>query len=171
MVFARQLKIVCTTRLFQKARKTLHTIPLILELSKNLTEYVEFVADHRTFTTLLNASFPAYRLEGHKAACNNDETTQLGYHGSYMRKCIIDTEGIRHQAQLHRVYCPKCRRTWSIYPSIILPHKRHDSYAVQNLLEATLSHEMSYRGAIRQQQQLTSSGQSRPNPLRDHRTP
>lgn len=146
------------------------TIPLILELGKNLTEYAELVADHRTFTTLVNTNFPAYRLEGHKTACNKDETTQLGYHGSYVRKCIIDTEGLRHQVQLHRIYCPKCKRTWSVYPSILVPHKQRDSYVVQNLLEATLSHEMSYRGAMRQQQQLTSSGQSRPNPLHDPRT-
>lgn len=146
------------------------TIPLILELGKNLKQYAELVADRRTFTTLVNASFPAYWLEGHKTACNIDEITQLGYHGSYVRKCIIDTEGVRHQVQLHWIYCPRCKRTWNIYPSILVLDKRHDSYVVQNLLEANLSHEMSYRGALRQQPQLTSSGQARPNRLMDAHT-
>jgi len=145
-------------------------IPLMLELGKNLNEYRTLVSDHRTFTNLVNASFPAYRLQGHKTGCLIDHRHQLGYHGSYQRNCIIDTEGVRHQVRLHRVYCPKCQQTWSVYPSILVPHKRHDSYVVQNLLEATLSHEMSYRGALRQQQQFTSTGQTRPNRLRDART-
>ena len=34
-------------------------IPLMLELGKNLTEYRTLVSDHRTITTLVNASFSA----------------------------------------------------------------------------------------------------------------
>jgi hypothetical protein len=142
----------------------------MLELGKNLQEYAEFELDHCTFTNLVNTNFAAYRLQGHKTDCSNDPTTRLGYHGSYLRKCVIDTEGVRHQLKIHRVYCPKCLQTWSVYPSILVPGKRPDSYVVQNLLEATLSHETSYRGSLRQHQQLTSSGQARPNCLKDART-
>ncbi len=146
------------------------TIPLMLELGKNLKEYAELVADHRTFTSLVNRHYPADQLQGHKIGCPSDDRTSLGYHGSYLRKCLIDTEGIRHQVRLQRVYCPRCHQTWGVYPSILVPHKQRDSYVVQNLLEATLSHELSYRGALRQQQQPTSSGQPQPNPLQDPRT-
>jgi hypothetical protein len=145
-------------------------IPLILELGKNVQEYRQFETDHRTLTNLVNQHFPAHRLKGHKTGCSNNQTSTLGYHGSYLRKCVIDTEGVRHQLRIHRVYCRACLQTWSVYPSILVPRKRRDSYVVQNLLETTLSHETSYRGALRQHKQLTSSGCARPNCLKDART-
>lgn len=146
-------------------------IPLILFLGKNLTEYAEQTADLRTFTTKINQAFPAFQLEGHKTHCSSDQNTLLGYHGNYQRTRIIDTEGQLHQVLIHRVYCPSCRQTWTIYPSILTPSKHYDSYVVQNSLEDTLSYEQSYRALTRRQTQLTSSGEPKSNQFVDARTP
>ncbi len=88
-----------------------------------------------------------------------------------MRTKIVSTGGERHQARLHRFYCPKCRATWLVYPSILTPDKHYDSYVVQNTLEANLSHDLTYRAVIRQNTQLSSSGEARPNQLQNARTP
>lgn len=146
-------------------------IPLILFLGKNLTEYAEQIGDLRTFTTLINQHFPAELLQGHKADCPTAQTTLLKYHGSYVRRDVKDTEGQIHCVTIRRLYCPKCAKTWSVYPSILIPGKRYDSYVVQNTLEETLSYEQSYRAVTRKQAQLTSSGEARPNRFSHARTP
>jgi hypothetical protein len=145
-------------------------IPLILELGKTLTEYAQITGDHRTFTTLINQHFPSEQLQGHKADCQPGLTTQLGYHGSYLRSAIRDTEGQLHQALIHRIHCPLCKKTWTIYSSILLPGKHYDSYVVQNTLEDVLSLELSYRSVTRQNQQLTSTGQLKKGHFQDART-
>lgn len=150
-------------------------IPLMLFLGKNLAEYNQQTADVRTLTQQINRQFPPDQLEGHKATCpsNSNPTapSSLAYHGSYLRTKIIDTEGQIQQARIHRVYCPKCRQTWTVYPSILIPGKHYDSYVVQNTLENTLSHEQSYRAVTRQQSQLTSSGAPKANQFEHARTP
>src|SRR4051794_39072318 len=123
----------------------MRNIPLIVYLGKNLTEYHQQTADYRTLTHQINEHFPADQLEGHKTECILDATGSLAYHGSYLRTKIVDTEGQIHQAKIHRLYCPKCRQTWTVYPSILVPGKHYDSYVVQNTLENTLSYEQSYR--------------------------
>jgi hypothetical protein len=145
-------------------------IPLILPLGKNLAQYAEITADHRTFTNLINEQYPAHQLQGHKAGCRVSTTTQLGYHGSYLRTAISDTEGHRHQARIHRFHCPYCRQTWTVYPAIVQPGKHYDSYVVQNTLEEVLSLEMSYRAVTRHHQQLSSSGEVKPGHFLDPRT-
>jgi hypothetical protein len=146
-------------------------IPLIVYLGKNLTEYAQQTADVRTLTQQVNQHFPADQLEGHKSECQLEANSSLAYHGSYLRTKIVDTEGQIHQAKIHRLYCPKCRQTWTVYPSILVPGKHYDSYVVQNTLENTLSYEQSYRAVTRQQAQLTSSGAPRPNGFEHARTP
>lgn len=146
-------------------------IPLILFLGKNLSEYAEQIADLSTFTTLVNDQFPATALQGHKADCLREATTRLKYHASYVRRTVKDTEGQNHAVTIRRLYCPKCRQTWSVYPSILLPAKHYDSYVVQNVLEQALSFEQSYRAITRQQAQLTSSGEAKPNGFSHPRTP
>ncbi len=103
-------------------------IPLILNLGKNLTEYRAQTADVRTFTTLVNQHFPADLVLGHKPDCVNEPTSLLKYHGSYLRRAVIDTEGQLHQVSIHRVYCPHCRQTWTVYPCILVPGKHYDAY-------------------------------------------
>jgi hypothetical protein len=147
------------------------TIPLILNLGKNLTEYAEQTAQHGSLTDLVNSEYPAHQLQGHKPECQADPTTRLGYHGSYLRRRIIDTEGQRQSARIHRVYCLNCLKTWTIYPAILIPGKHFDSYVVQNTLEANLSLEQTYRAVTRQQAQLTSSGAARPQQFVNPRTP
>jgi hypothetical protein len=146
-------------------------IPLMLNLGKNLTEYAQNSTDHAVLCRLVNAEFPAEQLDGHKSACRPQPQTQLGYHGSFVRRKVIDTAGQKHQVRIHRVHCPLCKQTWSVYPSFILPHKHYDAYVLQNVLEDVLSHELTYRAATRQNQQLTSSGEVRPNQFGDARTP
>lgn len=146
-------------------------IPLILFLGKNLSEYAEQIKDLSSFTTLINQHFPLDLLQGHKPNCHPDRATRLKYHGSYVRCDVKDTEGLTHCVTIRRVYCPQCRKTWSVYPSILLPGKRYDSYVVQNTLEDTLSYEQSYRAVTRKQAQLTSSGEARPNGFSHARTP
>ena len=147
------------------------TIPLMLYLGKNLAEYKQQTEDHRTFTELVNQEYPAYQLQGHKPDCPCSPDTQFGYHGSYQRRKIIDTEDQVHQALIHRVYCPRCYQTWAIYPTILTPGKHFDSYVMQNTLEDTLSYEQSYRAVTRQQAQLTSSGGPKANGFTNARTP
>ena len=141
----------------------MQNIPLMLFLGKNLTEYAEQIADVRTFTTLINQHFPLDLLQGHKLDCRADRTTRLKYHGSYVRCDVKDTEGQSHCVTIRRVYCPQCAKTWSVYPSIVLPGKRYDSYVVQNTLEDTLSYEQSYRAVTRKQAQLTDRKSTRLN--------
>lgn len=145
-------------------------IPLMLALGKNLTEYAEITSDHRTFTTLINQHFPADQLQGHWPQCQPKETTRLGYHDSYVRRAIRDTEGQLHQATIHRVHCPLCKKTWTVYPSILIPAKHYDSYVVQNTLEDVLSLELSYRSVTRQNAQLTSTGEVEKGHFSDART-
>ncbi len=144
-------------------------IPLIVYLGKNLTEYGQQTADRSTFTTLINQHFPLKELNGHKNACEADK--QLKYHGSYWRSKVIATDGVRHRVAIHRFYCPSCRATWTVYPSILIPAKHYDTYTIQNCLEDNLSHELTYRSVIRQQAQLTSSGQTQPHAVQNARTP
>ena len=146
-------------------------IPLIVYLGKNLSEYGQQTADRRTFTTLINQHFPLKELKGHKAACNNQTDKLLKYHGSYLRTKIIATDGNRHKVTIHRFYCPSCRATWSVYPTILVPGKHYDSYVIQNNLEDSLSHDLTYRSIIRQQTRLTSSGQAQANAVQNARTP
>jgi hypothetical protein len=146
-------------------------IPLILYLGKNLSEYGKLSADRGTFTTLINTNFPIDQLIGHKDSCELKLGSQLKYHDSYKRTKIIDTNGQPHCALIHRVYCPQCRATWGVYPTILTPGKHYDSYGVQNSLEEVLSHEQSYRALIRQEAQLTSSGEPKATAISDARTP
>ena len=146
-------------------------IPLMLNLGKNLTEYTQNTADHHALCQLVNAEFPADRLNGHKATCTPLGDTRLGYHGSFTRTNLIDTTGQKHTVTIHRVHCPLCKQTWSVYPSLLIPHKHYDAYTVQNVLEDVLSHEMTYRATTRHQQQLTSTGSPKPNQFSDARTP
>jgi len=146
-------------------------IPLILDLGKNLAEYEQILSEHRTFTKLVNQHYPPDLLKGHKAQCQADETTRLGYHGSYSRHCIITTEGLRLSTTIGRVYCPLCLKTWTVYPSILVPRCHYDSYVVQNTLEDTLSHEDTYRAVTRRQAQLTSSGEPKAHYFVHPRTP
>ena len=146
-------------------------IPLILNLGKNLTEYTQQTADRRTFTTLINQHFPPDLLQGHKEGCKAQPNSLLKYHGSYVRRAVIDTEGKSHQVSIHRVYCRCCRQTWTVYPCILTPSKHYDSYVVQNTLEEVLSYEQSYRATTRHQAQLTSSGEAKPNAFTNARTP
>lgn len=145
-------------------------IPLMLDLGKNIAEYLANTADHRALCQRVNAAFPAEDLQGHKPLCNPTAQTKLGYHGSFLRTKLIDTSGQRHQLHLHRVHCPLCKQTWSVYPSWLVPHKHYDAYVLQNVLEDVLSHELTYRNATRQQHQLTSDGTTKPNQFRDART-
>lgn len=68
------------------------------------------------------------------------------------------------------MHYPLCKKTWTIYPSILLPGKHYDSYVVQNTLEDVLRVELSYRSVTRQNQQLTSTGQVKKGHFQDART-
>ncbi len=145
----------------------------MLDLGKNLAEYEQILSEHRTFTKLVNQHYPPDLLKGHKAEGKSDETTRLGYHGSYPRRCIITTEGLRLSTTIGRVYCPLCLKTWTVYPSILVPRCLYDSYVVQNTLEDNLSHEDedTYRAGTRRQAQLTSSGEPKAHYFVHPRTP
>jgi hypothetical protein len=149
----------------------MHTIPLMLYLGKNLSEYSEQTQHHSTLVKRVNQEYPVAQLKGHKSEPACPQTSPLAYHGSYERRRIIDTEGQVHQVLIHRVYCPQCGQTWAVYPTILTPAKHYDSYVVQNTLEETLSYEQSYRAVTRKQAQLTSSGEPQTNGFKDARTP
>jgi hypothetical protein len=149
----------------------MYTIPLTLFLGKTLSDYHHQFNNRAELLAKINQQFPALRLNGHKPQCQPTEKSRLCYHGSYTRKRVIDTEGQCHQVPLARVRCSACRQTWTVYPSIIIPHKHYDAYVIQNSLEAVLSLEMTYRSTVRQQHQLTSSGQPRPNSFVSPYTP
>lgn len=143
-------------------------IPLMLDLGKNLTEYAQNTADHQALCQLVNTEFLAARL---KPNCCPPPDTRLGYHGRFTRTPLIDTTGQIHQVVIHLVHCPLCLQTWSVYPSLLIPHKHYDAYAVQNVLEDVLSREMTYLATTRQKQQLTSQGMPQPNQFNHARTP
>ena len=112
----------------------MYNIPLTLFLGKTLSEYTQNFLDRKSLLEVVNREYPLHRLRGHKPTCLlSDEATveteanqthpRLGYHGSYVRKCIWDTHGQCHQVPIARLGCPQCRQTWSVYPFDISPSK------------------------------------------------
>src|SRR5206468_11912313 len=101
-------------------RKTMYNIPLTLFLGKTLVEYDQQFNNRADLVAKINQAFPASQLNGHKPDCNLLDSTRLGYHGSYTRSRIIDTQGECHQVKVARVKCSSCGQTWSVYPSILI---------------------------------------------------
>lgn len=149
----------------------MYNIPLTLFLGKTLNEYQDQLNNRADLLAKINQAFPCDQLKGHKPECQLRPTSRLGYHGSYTRSRIIDTEGRCHQAQIPRVKCGDCGQTWTVYPSILIARKHYDAVTVQNTLEQVLSHELTYRGTVRQHHQLCSTGTTKPNQFVSPYTP